>query len=47
VGELLQQRMSAIAALGLETADAVARAKKVLIELAVPQDQHSAWLDAF
>lgn len=47
VGELLQHRMSAIAALGLETADAVARATQVLIELAVPQDQHSAWLDAF
>lgn len=47
VGELLQQRMGAIAALDLETADAVARARQVLIELAIPQDQHSAWLDAF
>lgn len=46
-GEVLQQRMAAIAAregpLETKLADALA----VLTELHVPQDQHAAWLEAF
>lgn len=47
VGEILQQKMGSIAAMGLETADAVVLARKVLAELAIPEEQHNAWLDAF
>lgn len=47
VGELLQQRMAAIAAKDIETYQKVEEANAVFDELHVPQDQREAWLEAF
>ena len=47
VGELLQQRMSAIAAKDIETDAKIVEATAVLNELNVPEDERAAWLDAF
>lgn len=47
VGELLQQRMAAIAAKDIETYQKVEEANVVFDELHVPQDQREAWLEAF
>jgi xanthine/CO dehydrogenase XdhC/CoxF family maturation factor len=46
-GELLQKKMSEIAALEVTTRTKKMRAKAVLKELAIPVAEHSAWLDAF
>ena len=46
-GELLQQKMAAIAALEVTTRTKMMRAKKVLRELEIPVAEHAAWLDAF
>lgn len=46
-GELLQQKMADIASLGLSTIEKLLKAKAVLRELNVPEDNHSDWLDAF
>lgn len=47
VGELLQQKMAAIAAKDIETYQKVEEANAVFEELHVPQDQREAWLEAF
>ena len=47
VGELLQQRMSAIAAKDIETEAKIDEAIAVLDELNVPDSERAAWLDAF
>ncbi len=47
VGELLQQKMAAIAAKDIETYQKVEEANAVFDELHVPQDQREAWLEAF
>jgi hypothetical protein len=46
-GEVLQNRMSAIAALEIADEEKVRRATNVLNELKIPDDQRSAWLEAF
>lgn len=46
-GEILQQKMSAIAALDVTERTKKMRAKKVLKELDIPVAEHAAWLDAF
>ena len=45
--EVLQNRMSAIAALELETEEKIKQATDVLNELKIPEDQRGAWLEAF
>lgn len=47
VGEILQQKMAAIAALELTPRTKKMRARAILRELNIPKDQHAAWLDAF
>lgn len=47
VGELLQQKMAAIAAKDIETYQKVEEANIVFEELHIPQDQREAWLEAF
>jgi hypothetical protein len=47
VGELLQQKMAAIAAKDIETYQKVEEANAVFDELHVPEDQREAWLEAF
>jgi hypothetical protein len=46
-GEILQQKMSAIAALEATTRTKKMRARAVLAELEIPKEEHDAWLDAF
>ena len=46
VGEQLQQKMAAIAGMENTEEEKVALARSVLAELKVPEDQHSAWLEA-
>lgn len=46
-GEILQQKMAAIAALEVTDRTKKMRAKKVLRELEIPAEEHAAWLDAF
>lgn len=46
-GEILQQKMAAIAALEVTDRTKKMRAKKLLRELDVPAAEHAAWLDAF
>jgi hypothetical protein len=47
VGELLQQRISAIAEREIPVEDKVGEAWLVFEELAVPMEQREAWVDAF
>lgn len=47
VGELLQQRMAALAELDIETEEKVTRAKAIFDELGTPEDQRGAWIEAF
>ena len=46
-GEQLQQKMAAIAGMEGTEEEKVAMARGVLAELKIPEDQHSAWLEAF
>lgn len=46
-GEILQQKMSEIAALDVTERTKKMRARKVLRDLAIPASEHAAWLDAF
>lgn len=46
-GEILQQKMSAIAALDVTIRTKKMRARAVLAELDIPKEEHAAWLDAF
>jgi len=47
VGEILQQRMAAIAAMDVEYEKQIALAEELLAELKIPHEQHSNWLAAF
>lgn len=47
VGEVLQNRMAAIAGMDLTSDEQVMLAKELLKELNIPTDQHSNWLAAF
>lgn len=47
VSEVLQEKMAAIASLGVPLEMKLIHARAVLAELNIPQDQHSSWLDAF
>ena len=47
VGEILQQKMAAIAAMDVDTDKQVELAKAVLAELKVPEEKHADWLAAF
>jgi hypothetical protein len=46
VGEILQQKIAAIAGMDLSIELKVGKAWVVLEELAVPMDQRIAWIDA-
>lgn len=46
-GEILQEKMAEIAALTTTARTKKMRARVVLRELAIPANQHEAWLDAF
>lgn len=46
-GEILQNRMSAIAALEVDTEEKIRQATAFFTEFAVPEADRSAWLDAF
>ena len=46
-GELLQARMSSIAAMEIETDEKVRQATAFFNEFAVPEAERAAWLDAF
>ncbi len=47
VGEILQQKMAAIAAMDIESEKQIELAKALLAELKVPEEKHSDWLAAF
>ena len=47
VGELLQQKMAAIASLDISVEEKVGKAWFVFEELAIPMDQREAWIGAF
>ena len=47
VGEILQQKMAAIAAMDVEYDKQIALAEEVLAELKVPEAEHKNWLAAF
>ena len=47
VGEILQQKMSAIYQMDIAQAEQIAKAQGVLDELKIPIDQHQNWLSAF
>lgn len=47
IGELLQQKISAIAERDIPVEDKVGEAWTVFEELAIPMDQREAWIDAF
>ena len=47
VGDILQQKMSAIAAMDVEYEKQIELAEEVLAELKIPHDQHKNWLAAF
>jgi hypothetical protein len=47
LGEILQQRMGAIAAKDVSVLHKVTEAWSVMEELKVPQEQRNAWIDAF
>ena len=46
VGDILQQKMSAIAAMDVEYEKQIELAEEVLAELKIPHDQHKNWLAA-
>ena len=46
-GELLQQRMSALAGLDIETEEKVIRANAIFDELGMPAEERGAWIEAF
>ena len=47
VGEILQNKMAAIAALEIETEEKIKQASAVMEELHVPDVERTAWLEAF
>ena len=47
VGELLQQKMGAIAMMDVSTEEKLTTARAVLAELKVPETDHAVWLEAF
>jgi len=46
-GEVLQQRMAALAGLEIETEEKVVRANAIFDELGTPAEERAAWIDAF
>jgi hypothetical protein len=46
IGEILQEKMAAVSALGVPLEMKLIHARAILRELAIPQDQHQSWLDA-
>jgi hypothetical protein len=46
-GEILQNKMAAIAALDIDTSEKVRQATEFFNEFAVPETERSAWLEAF
>ena len=47
VGDILQQKMAAIAAMDVEYEKQISLAEEVLAELKIPHEQHKDWLAAF
>jgi len=47
VGEILQQKMAAIAGMDIESEKQVELAKALLAELKIPEEKHADWLAAF
>jgi hypothetical protein len=47
VGEILQQKMAAIAGMDIESEKQVELAKALLEELKIPEEKHADWLAAF
>ena len=47
VGEILQQKMAAIAEMDIESEKQIELAKALLVELKIPEEKHGDWLAAF
>jgi hypothetical protein len=47
VGEILQQKMAAIAGMDIESDKQIELAKALLAELKIPEEKHADWLAAF
>jgi len=47
VGEILQQKMAAIAGMDIESDKQIELARALLAELKIPEEKHADWLAAF